>query len=93
MRDSPADNSVFVSSNCRVISAIISKVIVGRYVFVRWYEIILFSLMSAWSLEPSQEGLNFVSTMLNCESVLDPLNVKMSGIIAMLPSRFPGSMI
>ncbi len=91
VRDKPAANSVFESSNCKVISEIISNVIVGNYVFVRWYEIILFSLMSTCSLESSVFKLNVVLIMLNCERVFDPLNIKLSGRRAMLPVKSPGS--
>ena len=51
-----------------------------------------FSVMSTCSLEPSPDGLNVVSIMLNWESKFDPLNNKEPGRIAMLPSKFPGSM-
>jgi hypothetical protein len=90
VRDRPAANSVFEWSNCRVTSAIISKVIVGKYVFVRWYEIILFSFMSTCSLELSVFKLNAVLMMLNCERVFDPLNINVSARRTMLPIKSLG---
>ncbi len=91
VRDKPTANSVLDSSNWRVISAIISKVIVGKKVFVRWYEMILFSLMSTCSLESSKLRLNVVSITMNCERVLDPLNVSESGRRATLLIKLFGS--
>ena len=87
VRDKPAANSVFESSNCKVISVIISNVIVGKYVFVRWYEIILFSFMSTCSIESFSFVLNVVSKTLNCERVLGPVYDKLSGKRAMLPIK------
>ncbi len=90
--DNPAAYSVFDLPNCRVTSAIISKVIVGKYVFVRWYEIILFSMMSTCSLESSVFKLNAVSMTLNCDSVLDPLNTNLFGKREIIPIKSLGSM-
>ncbi len=89
--DRPAANSVFELSNCRVISVMISRVIVGKKVFVKWYEIILFNFMSTCSLDSSWFKLNVVSMIMNCERVLDPLNVKVSGRRAMLPVKSLGT--